>query len=220
MIPILLTILAASGSARHNKKAVAPIELQQTDTERAGSPPFDLVPSDTRADEIKACRIDETIPMGSGIAEKRRCQGRLEAEAATRRCKEAARHNSLPQGVTAESCLADYQRGRFLFSGELREIAVMWRRDGTRVAAFKVLEGDILANFQPVGDAVLIGVGGGTERVHYAVVSSRGVLRAPPLGDEAVEVEATRGRVRVIGKARAMTVDLIPQNGQLRVEKK
>jgi len=85
---------------------------------------------------------------------------------------------------------------------------------------YEILEGDILANFQPVGDAILVGVGGGGDRVHYAVVSSRGVLRAPPLGDEAVEVEVARGRIRVIGKARAMQVDLIPQNGQLRVEKK
>jgi len=126
----------------------------------------------------------------------------------------------LPQGVTADSCLTEYQRGRFLFAGELREVIVARRRDGTRVAAFEILEGDILANFQPVGDAILVGVGGGGDRVHYAVVSSRGVLRAPPLGDEAVEVEVARGRIRVIGKARAMQVDLIPQNGQLRVEKK
>jgi hypothetical protein len=35
-----------------------------------------------------------------------------------------------------------------------------------------------------------------------------------------VDVAATRGRIRVTGKARAMQVDLIPQNGTLRVEKK
>ena len=219
MIWFLLAFLAAAPKPA-KRKAIDPVELQRTETERAGSAPFDLVPNDTRLDEINACRVEETIPMGSGIAEKRSCPGRLDAETARRRCKDAARHNSLPQGVTGDTCLAEYQRGRFLFPGELREVVVARRRDGKRVAAFEILEGDSLANFQPVGDAILVGVGGGGERVHYAVVSSRGILRAPPLGDEAVEVEATRGRVRVIGKARAMQVDLIPQNGELKVERK
>jgi len=216
MMLILIAFLAASPP---RQKPLAPVELHRTETEREGSAPFDLAPNDLRGAEIKGCLVEETIPMGGGIAEKRRCPGRLDAENARRRCKDAARHNSLPSGVTAESCLAEYQRGRFLFAGELREVIVARRRDGTRVATFEILEGDVLANFQPVGDAILVGVGGG-DRVHYAVVSWRGVLRAPPLGDEAVEVEVARGRIRVIGKARAMQVDLIPQNGQLRVEKK
>ncbi len=197
--------------------AVPPVQLHRTETDRAGSPPFDLVPNPLRESEIAACRLEETIPMGAGIAEKRTCPGRLDAESLRRRCKDADRHNALPQGTTADSCAADYQRGRFLFAGELKEVIVARRRDGRRVAAFEILEGDLLATFSPVGDAVLIGVGGG-ERVHYAVVSARGLLRAPPLGDEALEVEVAHGRIRVTGKARAMQVDLVPQNGELRVE--
>lgn len=195
--------------------AVPPVQLHQTQTDRAGSPPFDLVTSPLRESEIAACRLEETVPMGGGTAEKRTCPGRLEGEPLRLRCKEAARHDQLPRGATAESCAADYQRGRFLFAGERKEIVVARRRDGKRVAAFEILEGDLLATFSPVGDAVLIGVGGG-ERVRYAVVSSRGLLRAPPLGDEAVEVSVAHGRIRVTGKARAMQVDLVPQNGALK----
>ena len=55
--------------------------------------------------------------------------------------------------------------------------------------------------------------------VAFAAVSSWGVLKAPPLGEEAVDVEVNRGRIRVIGKARAMQVDLVPHEGELKVEK-
>jgi len=130
-----------------------------------------------------------------------------------------ARHNALPQGVTGDSCLADYQHARFYFPGELREVIIARRHDGTTVAAFEILEGDILATFSPVSEGVLVGVGGG-DRVHYAVVTARGLLRAPPLGEEAVEAEAVHGRIRVYGKARAMQVDLAIHEGKLRVEKK
>ncbi len=210
MILLALALLAAS---------IPPVQLRRTETQREGSPPFDLPPNDTPGAEIEACRVEETLPMGAGTAEKRTCQGRLDPDSARRRCRDASRHNALPQGVTPDSCLGDYQRGRFLFPGELKEVIVARRRDGSRVAAFEVLEGDLLATFQPVGDAVLIGVGGG-DRVHYAVVGTRGLLRAPPLGDEAVDVDVARGRIRVTGRARAMQVDLIPRDGVLRVEKK
>lgn len=207
----LVALLVATG--------VPEVKLHRTETDRAGSPPFDLVPNEIRKDEIAACRVEETLPMGAGIAEKRSCPPRLDADSARRRCKDAARHDSLPSGVTSETCLDDYQHGKFLFPGELKEVIVARRRDGARVAAFEILEGDVLAIFQPVGDAVLVGVGGGGDRVHYAVISGRGLLKAPPLGEEAVDVEVARGRIRVTGKARAMQVDLIPQNGELRVEK-
>jgi len=195
---------------------VPPVKLHRTETARAGSPPFDLVPNQLSNEEVAACRVEETIGMGSGVAEKRSCPPRLDVETARRRCKSSA----LPRGVTAQSCLDDYQHGKFFFPGEIKEVIVARRRDGTRVAAFEILEGDLLATFQPVGDAVLVGVGGGGDRVRYAVISGRGLLKAPPLGDEAVDVEVAHGRIRVTGKARAMQVDLIPQNGELRVEKR
>jgi hypothetical protein len=210
VIGLLAALLAAP---------LPPVQLHRTDTQRAGSPPFDLAPNDLHGVELSRCRVEETLPMGAGIAEKRRCTGHLDAETAQRRCKDAARSNALPQDVTPESCLADYQRGRFLFRGEMKEIVVARRRDLSAVAAFVILEGDLLAMFQPVGDAVLVGITG-ADRVHYAVVSVHGVLRAPPLGDEAVDVDVSRGRIHVTGKARAMQVDLVPENGRLRVEKK
>lgn len=210
MIALVLALLTAG---------IPPLKLHRTQTEREGSPPFDLAPDEVRGAEIAGCRVEETLPMGGGTAEKRRCPGRLDPESAERRCKDAARHDSLPQGVSAESCLGEYQRGRFLFPGELKEVIVARRRDGQRVAAFEVLEGDTLATFQTVGDAVIIGVGGG-DRVHYAVVSARGLLRAPRLGNGAREVEVAGGRIRVTGKSRTLPVDLVPRNGELQVEKK
>jgi hypothetical protein len=199
--------------------ALPPVQLHRTDTQRAGSVPFDLAPDELREAEIADCRVEETLPMGAGVAEKRRCQGRLDAETAQKRCKQAARHNALPPDVTPESCLTDYQRGAFLFRGELKEVIIARRRDRSPILAFDIREGDVLSTFSAVGDAVLVGVGGGS-RVRYAVISTRGLLRAPPLGDEAVDVEVSRGRIRVTGKARAMQVDLVPENGRLRVEKK
>ena len=213
----LLVAVPVAASAKKAAKPIKPVELHRTQTEREGSPPFDLVPSQVRAD-LEKCRVEETLPMGGGTAEKRRCGGMLDAEAAIRRCKDAARHDVLPQGVTKDSCLADYQRGKFLFPGELKEVIVARRRDGKTVASFQVLEGDLLDTFQPVGDAVLVGVAVG-DRVAFAVVSSHGILKAPPFGEEAVDVDVAHGRIRVTGKAHAMQVYLVPQNGQLRVEK-
>lgn len=203
---LLLAILLA--------KPIPPVELHRTETARAGSPPFDLAPSDVRAAELERCRVEETLPMGAGTAQKLSCPGNLDDETVQRRC----RRESLPRGITRDSCPADYAAGKFLFPGEMKEVIVARRRDGKRVAAFPIFEGDISATFQPVGDAVLVGVHSG-DRVQFAVVSSRGVLRAPPLGDEAVDVEVARGRIRVTGKARAMQVDLIPHDGELKVER-
>ncbi len=209
MIALVLALVAAS---------IPPVQLRRTETQRAGSPPFDLVPDDTRAEEIESCRVEETLPMGSGTAEKRSCPGRLDPDSVRRRCQDASRHNALPQGVTPESCAEEYRRGRFLFAGELKEVIVARRHDGGRVAAFEILEGDLLAAFQHVGDAVLIGIGGG-DRVRYAVIGTRGLLRAPRLEDEPVDVEVAGGRIRVTRKGRA-PVDLVPRDGVLQVEKK
>ena len=214
---IVLFAILLGASSHHAKKTVKPVELERTQTERAGSPPFDLVPSGLTAD-LHKCRVEETLPMGSGTAEKRACNGMLDEVAAAERCKDAARHDGLPQGVTKESCLDDYLHGKFLFPGEVREVVIARRRDGKAVATFQVLQGDLLATFQPVGGAVLVGISVG-ERVAFAVVSSQGILKAPPLGDEAVDVEVVHGRIRVTGKARAMQVDLVPSNGVLKVEK-
>ena len=216
MIRVAVLLLLAA-AAKKPAKQVKPVELERTQTEAAGSAPFDLAPSPLTAD-LKKCRVEETLPMGQGTAEKRVCGGMLDAEAAEQRCKDAGKHDSLPQGVTKDSCLADYQRGKFLFPGEVREVIIARRRDGKTVATFQVLSTDLLATFQPVGDAVLVGVSVG-ERVAFAVVSSHGILKAPPLGEEAVDVEVAHGRIRVTGKARAMHVDLVPQNGVLKVEK-
>src|SRR5437870_11592725 len=133
MVAVFLIVVVAAPA---RQQPIAPVQLHRTETEREGSAPFDLAPNELRGSEITGCRVEETIPMGGGVAEKRSCPGRLDAETARRRCKDAARHNSLPQGVTADSCLTEYQRGRFLFAGELREVIVARRRAGTRVAPF------------------------------------------------------------------------------------
>lgn len=179
---------------------------------------FDLTPSRVTSDQIKSCRVDETIPLGSGTAEKRSCGPSLEGETVLKKCKDAARHNSLPQGVTEEGCPAEYARGHFLFRGETKEVVVARRKDGRAVAAFRILEGDQLAAFQHFGEAVLVGVGGG-HRFHYAVVSTRGVLKAPDLGDpeEIRDVSVVGGRIRVTGRARAMYIDLVPGERELRI---
>ena len=67
--------------------AVPPVQLHRTETGRAGSPPFDLVPAELREAEIAACRLEETIPMGTGVAEKRTCPGRLGGEPLRQRCR-------------------------------------------------------------------------------------------------------------------------------------
>lgn len=179
---------------------------------------FDLSPSRVTAAEIKGCLVDETIPLGSGTAQKLSCPSTLAPEAVQKRCKDAARHDALPEDVTAESCPGEHARGHFLFRGELKELIVARRKDGSAVAAFKVLEGDQLAAFQHFGEAVLVGIGAGSS-FHYAVVSTRGVLRPPDLGDpeEIRDVSVVGDRLRVTGKARAMFIDLVPGKSTLRV---
>lgn len=181
---------------------------------------FDLAPSRVTADQLKRCRVDETLPLGRGTAQKLSCGPSLDLEAARKRCKDAARHRSLPQGVTEENCAAEYAKGHFLFHGEVKELIVARRKDGKAVAVFKVPEGDNLTAFQHFADAVLIGVGGGRS-FHYAVVSTRGVLKAPDLGDpeEIRDVSVIGGRIRVTGRARAMYIDLVPGTYQLLIRR-
>jgi len=65
--------------------------------------------------------------------------------------------------------------------------------------------------------SALVGVGGG-KRIHYAVVNTSGVLKAPDLGDpeEIRDVVVIGGHLRVRGRARAMVVELVPgPNNQL-----
>ncbi|HYY52685.1 MAG TPA: hypothetical protein VE755_07425 [Myxococcales bacterium] len=178
---------------------------------------FDLAPTRVTGAQVDRCRVDETLPLGRGRVEKRSCGPALDPETARKRCKEAARHNSLPAGVNEENCLDEYTRGHFLFRGELKELIIARRQDGTPVVVFKVPEGEQLVAFQHFADAVLIGIGGG-KTFHYAVATTRGVLKAPPLGDpeEIRDVSVTGGRVRVRGRARAMYIDLVPgPNNQL-----
>ncbi|HZX97146.1 MAG TPA: hypothetical protein VFE90_21700 [Myxococcales bacterium] len=179
---------------------------------------FDLPSSRVTAEQVRSCRVDETLPLGGGIAEKRSCGPSMNAEAAQKKCKEAARHDGLPEGITADNCVAEYARGHFLFRGELKELIVARRRDGSAVAVFKVPEGEELAAFQHFADAVLVGIGGG-RRFHYAVVSTRGILKAPNLGDpeEIRDVSVVGGRIRVTGRARAMFIDLVPGQHELRI---
>lgn len=179
---------------------------------------FDLPPSRVTQAEVESCLVDETIPLGNGTAQKLSCRSRLDPAAVQAKCKEAARHDALPQDVTAGDCPAEHARGHFLFRGELKELILARRKDGSRVAAFKVLEGDQLAAFQHFGEAVLVGIGAGNS-FHYAVISTRGVLKAPDLGDpeEIRDVSVVGGRLRVTGKARAMFIDLVPGKRELRI---
>lgn len=181
---------------------------------------FDLAPTRVTSDQLKRCRVDETLPLGRGTAQKLSCGPSLDPEAARKRCKDAARHKSLPQGVTPENCTAEYASGHFLFRGEVKELIVARRKDGKAVAVFKVPEGDTLTAFQHFADAVLIGVGGG-KSFHYAVVSTRGVLKAPDLGDpdEIRDVNVIGGRIRVTGRARAMYIDLVPGTYRLLIRR-
>ena len=94
---------------------------------------FDLAPSRVTAEQVKNCRVDETIPLGTGTAEKRTCGPSLDAQTALKKCKEAARHNALPVDVTEETCPAEYAKGHFLFRGETRELVIARRKDGHAV---------------------------------------------------------------------------------------
>ena len=176
---------------------------------------FDLLPSRVTPAEIQGCRVDETIPLGGGTAQKLSCHLPLDAAAVEKKCKDAARHAALPEDVTPEDCPGEHARGHFLFRGELKELVLARRKDGSTVAAFKVLEGDQLAAFQHFGEAVLVGIGSGTS-FHYAVVSTRGVLKAPDLG-EIRDVSVVGARLRVTGKARAMFLDVVPDQRALRI---
>jgi len=181
---------------------------------------FDLAPSRVTADQLKRCRVDETLPLGRGTAQKLSCGPSLDAEAARKRCAEGGRRGSLPQGVSPESCADEYARGHFLFRGEVKEVIVARRSDGRPVVVFKVPEGENLAAFQHFADAVLIGIGG-ARSFHYAVVTTRGVLKAPDLGDpeEIRDVSVIGGRIRVTGKARAMYIDLVPGTYRLLIRR-
>jgi len=181
---------------------------------------FDLAPTRVTSDQVNRCRVDETLPLGRGRVEKRSCGPSLDWETARKRCKEAARHDSLPAGVTGDNCMDEYTRGHFLFRGELKELIIGRRQDGTAVVVFKVPEGEQLVAFQHFADAVLIGVGGG-KSLHYAVATTRGILKAPPLGnpEDIRDVTVVGGRIRVTGRARAMYIDLVPGTFELLIRK-
>jgi hypothetical protein len=102
----------------------------------------------------------------------------------------------------------------------MKEVVVARRPDGRGVAAFKVPEGESLAAFQHFADAVLIGIGSGRS-YHYAVVTTRGLLQAPDLGDpdEIRDVSVIGGRIRVTGRARAMYIDLVPGTHRLLIRR-
>lgn len=176
---------------------------------------FDLLPSRVTAAEIQGCLVDETIPLGTGTAQKLSCHQPLDAAAVEKKCKDAVRHAALPEGVTPEDCPTEHARGHFRFRGELKELILARRKDGSSVAAFKVLEGDQLAAFQHFGEAVLVGIGAGST-YHYAVVSTRGVLKAPELG-EIRDVSVAGARLRVTGKGQPMFLDVVPDKRALRL---
>jgi hypothetical protein len=178
---------------------------------------FDLQPARVTPAEVDGCRVDETIPLGNGTAQKLSCPSRLDAAAVQAKCKEAARHHALPQDVTGEQCPDEHARGHFLFRGELKELILARHKDGSRVAAFKLLEGDQLAAFQHFGEAVLVGIGAGNS-FHYAVISTRGVLKAPDVG-EIRDVSVTGARLRIAGKGGAVFLDVVPDRRELRVER-
>jgi hypothetical protein len=178
---------------------------------------FDLEPSRVSARQVDRCRVDETLPLGTGTLQKLSCRGALDWEALGKRCKEGVRRDSLPPGVTAENCMDEYSRGHFLFRGETKELIIARRRDGMPVVVFRVLDGDTLTALQHFGNAALIGVRSGA-RFHYAVVTTRGVLKAPDLGnpEDIQEVTVVGGRVRVWRRGRGAYTDLVPsREGQL-----
>jgi hypothetical protein len=178
---------------------------------------FDLAPVRVTAEQVKRCFVDETLPLGKGTVQKLSCPPSLDPDAAKKRCREAARRNTLPAGVNEDNCLDEYARGHFLFRGETKELVIARRKDGQAVVVFRVPEGEQLTMLQHFGSSALVGVGGG-KRIHYAVVNTSGVLKAPDLGDpeEIRDVVVVGGRIRVRGRARAMVVELVPgPNNQL-----
>jgi hypothetical protein len=172
---------------------------------------FDLQPARVTQAEREGCLVDETIPLGGGTAQKLSCPSRLDPKTVESKCK----HDALPEDMTVEQCPGEHARGHFLFRGELKELILARRKDGSRVAAFKVLEGEQIAAFQHFGEAVLVGIGAGSS-YHYAVVSTRGVLKAPDLG-EIRDVSVVGARLRVTGKERAVFLDVVPDKRELRI---
>ncbi|HEY6908977.1 MAG TPA: hypothetical protein VI356_06390 [Myxococcales bacterium] len=172
---------------------------------------FDLQPARVTQAEREGCLVDETIPLGGGTAQKLSCPSRLDQKTVQSKC----RREALPEDVTVEQCPVEHARGHFLFRGELKELILARRKDGSRVAAFKVLEGEQIAAFQHFGEAVLVGIGSGTS-YHYAVVSTRGILKAPDLG-EIRDVSVVGPRLRVTGNGRATLLEVVPDKRELRV---
>src|SRR5437762_13846537 len=109
MVLILLALLAASPP---RQKPLSPVELHRTETEREGSAPFDLAPNDLRGAEIKGCLVEETIPMGGGIAEKRRCPGGVEPEPPGRGGRAGAGRTRCPPAAAGERSAPQCRGGR------------------------------------------------------------------------------------------------------------
>jgi len=170
---------------------------------------FDLAPARVSARQVEHCRVDETLPLGTGTVEKLSCRGALDLEALGRRCQEGVSRDTLPAGVTAENCVDEYTRGHFLFRGETKELVIARRRDGMPVVVFKVVDGDTLSTLQHFGNAALVGVRSGGN-FHFAVITTRGVLKAPYLGnaEDIHDVSVVGGRVRVWRRGRY--TDLVP----------
>jgi len=170
---------------------------------------FDLAPARVSARQVERCRVDETLPLGTGTLEKLTCRGALEYEVLAKRCQESTRRDTLPAGVTAENCMDEYTRGHFLFHGETKELVIARRRDGTPVVVFRVLDGDTLTTLQHFGNAALVGVRSGGN-FHFAVITTHGILKAPYLGnaDDIEDIAVVGGRVRVFRRGR--TTDLVP----------
>ena len=77
--------------------------------------------SSSASASTKQTMASPTTPA-RGTAQKLSCGAWLDAEAARRRCKDAASHNSLPQGVTEDNCADEYLKGHFHFRGEVKEL--------------------------------------------------------------------------------------------------
>jgi len=172
---------------------------------------FDLAPARVSARQVERCRVDETLPLGTGTVEKLTCRGALDYDTLGKRCRESARRDTLPAGITAENCMDEYTRGHFLFYGESKELVIARRRDGMPVVVFKIAEGDTLTALQHFGNAALVGVRTGGN-FHFAVITTRGILKAPDLGnaDNIQDVTVVGGRVRVWKRGRATYIDLVP----------
>jgi len=178
---------------------------------------FDLPPARVGARQVDHCRVDETLPLGTGIVQKLSCRGALDWESLGKRCQDGARRNTLPPGITPESCMDEYSKGHFLFRGETKELVIARRKDGMPVVVFRIPDGDTLTTLHHFANAVLVGVRSG-QRIHYAVATSRGVLKPPDLGnpDDIRDVTVVGSRVRVWRRGKGSYVDLVlGPDGQL-----